>query len=62
MIKAINITPVYNEWENLETKKLTGFGIFIECGIKDADEVFNLLKKMADYRYSIETSEKVDDD
>ena len=46
MIQSVSITPVYNNGKNLEKKQVTGFGIFIECGIDDADEIFNLLKNM----------------
>jgi hypothetical protein len=59
MIKSVSATPVYNEWENHVSKKLTGFGIFIECGIKDADEIFNLVKKMTKCPHSTESEEEV---
>lgn len=59
MIKSVSATPVYNEWENHVSKKLTGFGIFIECGIKDADEIFSLVKKMTKCPHSTESEEEV---
>ena len=59
MIQSVSITPVHNEGENPEFKKVTGFGIFIECGIDDADEIFNLLKNMTFGRYF---GEEEDDD
>ena len=46
MIESVSITPVYNNGKNLEVKKVTGFGIFIECGIDDADKIFNLLRNI----------------
>jgi hypothetical protein len=46
MIESVSVTPVYNDRGDPEAKKLTGFGIFIKCGIDDADEIFNLLKNM----------------
>ena len=58
MIKSVSATPVYNEWENHVSKKLTGFGIFIECGIKDADEIFSLVKKMTKCPHSTESEEE----
>jgi hypothetical protein len=57
MIQSVSITPVYHEEKNL-----TGFGIFIECGIDDADEIFNLLKNMTFGRYFTESEEREDDD
>jgi hypothetical protein len=62
MIQSVSVTPVYNNGRNLEVKKLTGFGIFIECGIDDADEIFNLLKNMTFGRYFTESEEREDDD
>jgi hypothetical protein len=62
MIKSVKVTPLYKKVENLEKKQITGFGVFIECGINDADEIFNLLKNMTFGRYFTETGEEEDDD
>jgi hypothetical protein len=59
MIKSVKVTPLYKKVENLEKKQITGFGVFIERGINDADEIFNLLKNMTFGRYF---GEKEDDD
>lgn len=59
MIESVSITPVYKEWENHVSKKLTGFGIFIECGIKDAGEIFSLVEKMTKCPHSTESEEEV---
>ena len=50
MIKSASATPVYNNGENLAVKKLTGFGIFIDCDVEDAYEIFTLIKEMIDHR------------
>ena len=62
MIQCVSVTPVHNDREDLERKKLTGFEIFIKCGIDDADEIFNLLRNMTFGRYSTESEEREDDD
>lgn len=57
MIKSVKVTPLYEEWENLEKnlslKPIIGYDICIKCGINDAGEIFNLVKKMADRRVPI---------
>jgi hypothetical protein len=62
MIKSVKVTPLYEEWENLGFKQVTGFGVYVACGAKDVDEILNLIKKMANRRYSIESGEEKDDD
>lgn len=59
MIQNISITPVYNNGENLEVKKLTGFSIYAECDIPEADKILNLIKNMLYSRYF---GEKENDD
>ena len=46
MIESVSVTPVNNDREASEAKKLTGLGIFIKCGLNDAEEIFKLLHKI----------------
>lgn len=46
MIQSVSAIPVYNDREASEAKKLTGLGIFIKCGLNDAEEIFKLLHKI----------------
>ena len=62
MIKSVSITPVWEEWKKFEVKQVTGFSISIDCGIKDADEILNLIKEMIGRQYSTESEEREDDD
>lgn len=62
MIKSVSITPVWEEWKKFEVKQVTGFSILIECGIKEADEIINLLKEMTGRQYSTESEEEVKND
>lgn len=61
LVKVMYITPWYEKWENLGFMQATELDICIRCGIKNADEVLNLVKKMADRRYPIEPGEEDDD-
>ena len=54
MINSLSVTPVYHEEKNL-----TGFGIFVDCDIPEADKILNLIKNMLYSRYF---GEKEDDD
>jgi hypothetical protein len=62
MIKTVNVTPVYNEGETPGFKKITGLDVFIECDVKDADEIFKMIKKMANFWEPTESKERKDDD
>lgn len=46
MIQSVSVTPVYNDGEASEAKKLTGLGIFIKCNLNNADDIFELLVKI----------------
>lgn len=46
MIESVSVTPVYNDRENSEAKKLTGLGIFIKCNLNNAEDIFKMLAKM----------------
>jgi hypothetical protein len=46
MIESVIVTPVNNDREASEAKKLTGLGIFIKCGLNDAEEIFKLLNRI----------------
>ena len=46
MIESVSATPVYTNGGESEAKKLTGLGIFIKCGLNDAEEIFKLLHKI----------------
>ena len=61
MIKSVKVTPLYEEWENLGFKQVTGLGVYVVCDVKDMDEVINLIKNMADHRYPIGSEEAEDD-
>lgn len=60
MIQSISATPVYDNGKNLAVKKLTGFGIFIDCDVKDAYEIFNLIKELTDRRNATKPQENKD--
>lgn len=63
MIQSVSVTPVYNNGENLwGLKQITGFGIFIDCDSRDADEILNLVKEMLDREDSTESEKREDDD
>jgi hypothetical protein len=55
MIKSVSVTPVWEEWKKFEVKQATGVSISIECGIKEADEIIDLLKEMTGRQYSTES-------
>lgn len=59
MIQDVSVTPVYNNGEDMEVKKLTGFGIFVDCDMPEADKILNLIKNMLYSRYF---GEKKNDD
>lgn len=59
MIQSVSITPVWSEWKKFGVKQVKGFGIYIECGIKEADDIINLLKEMTGRQYSTESEEEI---
>jgi hypothetical protein len=62
MIQSVSVTPVWKEWKKFEVKQVTGVSISIECGIKEADEIINLLKEMTGRQYSTESEGEIKND
>lgn len=60
MIKSVSATPVYTNVGDWEAKKLTGFGIFIDCDVNDAYEIFNLIKEMTERRNAAKQPKNMD--
>jgi len=60
MIKSVSATPVYTNVGDWEAKKLTGFGIFIDCDVKGAYKIFNLIKEMTERRNAAKPQENKD--
>ena len=60
MINSVSVTPVYHEGKYWGYKKVTGFGIFIDCDGKDADEIFNLIKELTDRRNAAKQPKNMD--
>jgi hypothetical protein len=62
MIQSVSVTPVWKEWKKFGVKQANVFNISIECGIKEADEIIDLLKEMTGRQYSTESEGEIKND